>query len=94
MQDHHSGRCSPIPRTISYKALGINLPDPVGTIPTGETWFNAQPASVQKAMMGPGKYEAWKAGQFKFPELSTPYTDEVYGELFREATLKELVKNQ
>lgn len=84
--------CAPLPKTISYKDLGINLPDPVGTFPQGEKWFNAQPASTQMKMMGNGKYEAYKAGKFKFADLSSPYKDEVYGELLRAATLKELLK--
>jgi hypothetical protein len=92
LNDHHNGRCAPLPKTISYKDLGINLPDPVGTFPQGETWFKAQPASTQMKMMGNGKYEAYKAGKFKFADLSSPHKDDVYGELLREATLKELVK--
>lgn len=84
--------CAPLPKTISYKDLGINLPDPVGTFPQGEKWFKAQPQSVQRKMMGPGKFEAYQSGKFKFADLSAPYQDDVYGELLREATLKELLK--
>lgn len=92
MQDHHNGRCAPLPQTISYKALGINLPDPVGETISGETWFNQQPEALQRTMMGPGKFEAWQAGKFKFGDLTTPYQDDVYGRLLRETTLRELMK--
>lgn len=91
MQDHHNGRCAPIPKTITYKALGINLPDPIGEIPSGQAWFDAQPESTQRQMMGPGKYDAYKAGKFEFGQLSMSYQDDVYGELIKKATLKELV---
>lgn len=92
MNDHHNGRCAPLPKTISYKALGINAPDPVEEIPSGEQWFEQQPASLQKKMMGAGKYEAWQDGKFNFADLSTPYQDDVYGELLRETTLTALLK--
>ena len=92
LNDHHNGRCAPIPETISYKALGINLPDPRPEVISGEEWFDQQPHKTQLAMMGPGKLEAYNAGKFRFEDLSRPYQDEVYGELLREATLKELVR--
>lgn len=92
MQDHHNGRCAPLPQTISYRDLGINLPDPVSPFPPGEEWFNRQPDVIKRTMLGPGKFEAWQSGKFKFADLSVPYDDGVYGQMFREATLKELVK--
>lgn len=92
LNDHHRGRCSPIPRTITYRDLGINLPDPVPPFPTGEEWFRQQPAATQREMMGPGMYEAWQADQFAFEDLSVRYDDAVYGELLREATLRELTR--
>ena len=84
--------CAPIPKAISYASLGLTgFPDPP-PIQTGEAWFREQPETTQLAMMGPGKLEAWQAGKFEFVELSTAYQDEVYGELLRETTLKELAK--
>jgi hypothetical protein len=35
-------------------------------------------------------FEAWKAGKFDFRDLSQRYNDPVYGELLREASLKDL----
>jgi hypothetical protein len=92
LNDHHNGRCAPIPKAITYADLGLDIKSPEVETQTGEEWFKKQPAKVQREMMGPGKYEAWKAGEFEFEELSQPYEDDVYGELFREATLKELTE--
>lgn len=92
MNDHHNGRCAPVPKTISYADLGINVAEPVPEIERGEDWFKRQTAGVQREMMGPGKYNAWKDNQFEIRELSKPYTDDVYGELLRETPLRELVK--
>lgn len=92
LNDHHNGRCAPVPKTISYRDLGISLPDPVPPFESGEDWFRRQPAATQREMMGPGMYEAWRAEKFGFGDLSVRYDDAVYGELVREATLRELVR--
>jgi len=43
--------------------------------------------------VGKGKYQAWKDGKFTFSALTTTYEDSVYGTMWREASLKELVPN-
>lgn len=84
LRDHHRGRCGPVPivrgATWQYDVEG------------GEDWFNRQPASVQRRMMGPGMYSAWRRNEFAFSDLSRPYTDDVYGEMLRAATLGELTR--
>jgi hypothetical protein len=90
LNDHHNGRCVPVPKTISYRDLGIDRPDPVPPFESGEEWFNRQPETLQREMMGAGKFDAWQAGKFSFNDLSRKYNDRVYGELLRETTLKEL----
>lgn len=92
LNDHHSGRCVPIPKTITYRQLGINLPETVPPVETGQDWFARQPAATQRQMMGPGMYEAWQGGKFNFADLSKPYDDEVYGELLTQRPLRELIK--
>ena len=92
LNDHHNGRCAPIPKTITYKDLGLDIPETVPPIETGEEWFNAQPENVQRQLMGPGKFEAWQANKFDFKDLTRTYDDDVYGELRSETPLKELVK--
>lgn len=58
----------------------------------GEQWFNTLPESEQMSMMGKGKWEAWKAGAFGFDALSTTYEDDVYGTMYREASLKDIIR--
>jgi len=43
-------------------------------------------------MMGRGMYSAWKRNEFAFSDLSRTYTDDVYGEMLRAATLGELTR--
>lgn len=80
--DHHLGRCNMLPWVKG-------MDNPIDQ--TGEDWFNAQPEERQRSMMGDGKYEAWKDNKFEFSQLSTTYDDDVYGEMRRESSLKELI---
>jgi hypothetical protein len=91
LDDHHSGRCVPVPNAITFEDLGLDIPERRTEIETGEEWFKRQPKAVQIERMGPAKYRAWKAGAFEFSQLSQEYDDDVYGVLLREASLKHMV---
>jgi hypothetical protein len=80
--DHHNGLCTSIPKVIGFD----NLVDEMGA-----DWFNQQPESVQRQMMGHSKYEAWKDGKISIGDMTKTYQDEVYGEMTREASLKDLI---
>lgn len=81
MNDHHNGRCVPIPIVKGFP--------PIITA-NGQEWFDGLPTDEQRKIMGAGRYEAYKAGKFGFDKLSTEHTDEVYGPMRVEQTLKEL----
>lgn len=87
LADHYQGRCVAIPDLRFADRFGIEVDE----IQPGEQWFNAQPEAKQRAMMGPGMFDAWKAGEFAFSDLSQRVTDKTYGEMFREATLIGLI---
>lgn len=80
LNDHHNGLCTMLP------LIGAN-PVKVG----GLEWFLNQPQAVQLQMMGPGKLEAWKAGDISFGQLSTVHNDDVYGPMRVEASLKSML---
>jgi hypothetical protein len=82
LRDHHAGRCSPLPI--------IRGQEPPIT-ESGEAWFQRQPEAFQRQVLGPGRYDALREGKYKFGALSRVYNDRVYGDMFREATLQELV---
>ena len=88
---HHNCRCAPVPQAISYEDLGLDIPETIAPTESGEDWFNRQPEATQRDMMGPGMFEAFKAGKFDFRDLSQKYNDPVYGEMLREASLKDLL---
>jgi hypothetical protein len=83
LDDHYNGRCAMIPITIL---------NPDAEIQSGEDWFNSLSPAEQEKRMGPGKYEAWKAGGFQFKELADQHApNEVYGTMTTEAPLWKLL---
>lgn len=63
--DHVNGRCSAVPISKSWAELGFaGIEEPAASRTSGSEWFDAQPAATQRAILGPGKYDAWKAGGY------------------------------
>jgi hypothetical protein len=87
LNDHHSGRCVPIP--IVPLAVQMGLSEPV--LEPGADQFARLPEATQRSMMGPAMFEAWQAGEFKFADLTRPYSEPVYGDMLRQATLTDLL---
>ena len=83
LNDHHNGRCVPIPVT--------RLSDPFIKDGEGKSWFEQQSEATQKQMMGAGKYDAWKADKFEFNALSREKENDVFGMMRGETPLKDLI---
>jgi hypothetical protein len=77
LNDHESGYCMPKP-IIRGKAV---------TVKPGAEWFANLKQEQQVKMMGPSKWDAWKAGKFDLQDLVTTYDSENWGELIREQSL-------
>lgn len=84
LDDHYNGRCTALPITITNPNLAVE---------PGIDWFERQPEAVQKQMMGPKKWRAWRDGKFRFADLSRQLPDEVYGTMRTETPLKDLVSD-
>lgn len=82
LNDHHNGRCAPIPLVKGYE-------NPVTE--TGATWFEQQPAAVQQEMMGRETWDAWRGGAFDLSELTTEHVDAVYGPMRVRSPLWQLL---
>lgn len=80
LRDHHQGRCAPIPLVRGSTRQWQ----------TGEQLFDNLRPEQQQQIMGPGLYDAWRRGDVQFNELSVPYYDDVYGEMLRRPTNREL----
>lgn len=85
LNDHHSGRCAPVPAVIGGPQLVTE---------TGEEWFNKQSKSKQRGIMGETMHDAFDAGKFEFNKLSVPYQNDVYGEMRRQATLGDVLGDE
>jgi SPP1 gp7 family putative phage head morphogenesis protein len=94
LDDHPNGRCVPLPVTATWEELGFaGIADEGTGVQEGDglRWFEGLSEGQQREMLGPGKYEAWKAGKFELSALARETYDEDWGRMFREATLKELL---
>lgn len=75
--DHHQGRCTRLPKTKTWRELGFDINEPSGLdFESGPDWFNRQPEEVQRDILGPKRYEAWRAGGYPFDEWSKPRTSD------------------
>ena len=83
LNDHHNGRCAMIPIVPGLDREFV-VPE------TGEEWFNKQPESIQRQMMGKGKHKAWTEGAFGISDLTTTREDDVYGLMRVVKPLKDL----
>lgn len=84
LNDHHNGRCAPIPQVRGYS-------NPITE--TGEEWLARQPRQVQLDVLGRGKWESWQRGEFAFRDLTTTEVDDVYGPMRVETPLWWLIRH-
>jgi len=82
ISDHPQGRCTAVP-------LVDGMPE-IHWL-SGEAWFRTQPEGVQRSILGPGKFDAWRDGQFEFGALATPTFDETWGAGLRPTSLADLL---
>jgi hypothetical protein len=84
LDGHYNCRCSPIPVVEGLTE----------DVQGGQAWFDGLSEAEQKNMMGPGKYDAYKAGLFEFSALSNQQDNEIYGTMRTETALKDLVPTE
>jgi len=68
--DHQNGRCTRVPGTKSWKDLGFDIEEPPSILPNSEERFAALPVEDQRTVLGPGRFEAWKRGDFPMDQWS------------------------
>lgn len=62
---HQNCRCARTPKAKSWADLGFpGIPEVKSAVPDGEAWFNNLTPDSQRLLLGKGRYEAWKAGDF------------------------------
>jgi hypothetical protein len=69
--DHVNGRCTALPQTKSWADLGFaGMDEPRSIKPDARTTFIALDEREQKAILGPARHEAWKAGEYPMSDWS------------------------
>lgn len=92
LDEHPSGRCSLEPITVSYRDLGLDVDEPDFSRELAPDWFRGQSDVQQLSMMGPGKFKAWKGGQFAIEDMAKVTQNDIWGPSAVEKSLKELVR--
>jgi len=59
MEEHPNGRCQLVPVTDAYAP----------TWTSGREWFEAQPEEVQRHILGPGRWKAWREGRLLWEDI-------------------------
>jgi len=83
LRSHPGCRCTPIPEVRDG-------PAPFGQ--TGAAWFRAQPAEVQRTVVGPKKYDALQKGRIALEDLTILRRSRRWGTHRGEATYTEAVR--
>ncbi len=96
LDDHPNGLCVMLPETVTMAELGLEgVPETGVEVEGGEAWFARQPEAVQRQMMGPTAYEAWRAGKISSLQAFVHEDhDEDWGRTIREAALSEILGAQ
>src|SRR5690606_17046295 len=61
--DHPQGRCARIPKTRTWRELGIDLDEPDDDLPDAQARFWALPHTARLAIMGPTRLELLRTGR-------------------------------
>jgi Hint domain-containing protein len=87
VNDHQSGRCTSVVRVKGRPPLPIQ---------SGEDWFNSlspeRQAQQRSFVDSPGKFSAYSTGKVTLRDFIHPYTDPVFNDMVREASLTDALK--
>lgn len=68
--DHPQGRCARMPKTKTWRELGIDLDEPADVVPDARAWFDALTEDEQRAILGPTRYRLLTSGEVSWEDLS------------------------
>lgn len=69
-EDHPQGRCARMPKTKSWRDLGIDLDEPEDKVQDARAWFDALTEAEQRKILGPTRYRLLMAGDITWADLS------------------------
>lgn len=69
--DHQQGRCDRLPITKSWKELGYDVPEPVGTeLPDSRAWFDSLPRADREQILGKDRLSLLDDGKITWSDLA------------------------
>jgi SPP1 gp7 family putative phage head morphogenesis protein len=69
--DHQQGRCARVPRTPTWRELGLNVPEPPSRLPDKNAFFDGLSEDQQRSILGRKGYDEWRAGRFPMDQWTT-----------------------
>lgn len=94
LDGHPRCRCAMVPRTLTWAQIDpslIGVPDTQPSLLTGADWLELQPEGTQRAMLGPLKYDAWKAGRITVADMVARTYSPTWGTMRRERSMREIL---
>lgn len=82
IETHPQCRCKMVPIIAGFG---------IASRRSGQEYFESLSPQTQRRMLGPGKYEAWQQGKFKFNDLVTVKRNPTWGPTARVTNLRDLV---
>lgn len=92
MASHPNCRCVAAPLTVSWRDLGIDLPEP-DPVPYGPDLFASSKPDLQRAVLGPSRYEAYRRGDVRLEDFVARRQSAQWGASTSEAGLTEARQN-
>lgn len=89
LDGHPRCRCAMLPTTRPWRSLGVDADDPA-PLETGEVWLARQSPTYQRAVMGPGKYDLYAAGDLSLADMVARADDLDWGTMRTERSLKAI----
>lgn len=88
---HVRCRCVVLPVTKTWRDLGYDVPEPPTDTQSGAEAFADLPAAQQRAILGPAKYAAYRAGAFDLEDLIAVRRSRKWGRTDYEKSLSAIV---
>lgn len=92
MKSHPNCRCAPTPITITYKDLGLNVPESPSR-QTGKQWFGTLSDTDKAGFFSKAAFKAYKAGAVELDDFVGQSKSKVWGDSYMEKSLKDILGN-
>ena len=93
LDGHPNCRCRMVPRTLPWDELAGRPTGAEDTRPApvdGVEWFEGQPDSVKRQVLGPAKFAAYKRGDITLEDTVARTSSQRWGSMRRERSLDEI----